>query len=459
MKRLVYIFLFVLALPFVSQAQSGSKLYINVGSANLKKSLMALPAFQYLGSKPGNSQLKLGNKLFTTLFNDLSVSSYFRFIPQDAFLEDATKTALTPKGSAPNGFDFGKWRPLGTEFLIRAGYKVVGSKLSFEAYLYYIPKAQTVLAKTYEGRTKDVRAIAHKFANDIVYKLTGKKGIFTTKLVVGRTSGRQQKEIFVLDYDGQNPIQVTNHRSISFSPSWAPDGKSILYSTFNYHKRKKSRNADLMRYDLTNARRWVLSYRKGINSGGVFFPDMSQILLRISNKGVSDLFTMSVDGKKIRPLTNGPRGAMNVEPSISPDGQKIVFSSDRSSKPMIYVMDKSGRNIEKRTYAGRYNSTPVFSPDGKKIAFAGHDKGKFDVFMMDTNGTNMVRLTSARKKDGTWSDNESPSFSPDGRHIVFTSNRSGYYQLYLVNVDGTNERRITFDTHDYFAPRWSPYMD
>ena len=119
-------------------------------------------------------------------------------------------------------------------------------------------------------------------------------------------------------------------------------------------------------------------------------------------------------------------------------------------------MNATGSNVKRLTYAGRYNSTPTFSPDGQKIAFAGHDKGKFDIFMMDVNGTNMVRLTSARKKDGTWSDNEGPTFSPDGRHIMFASNRSGYYQLYIVNADGTNERRITFDTNDYFAPKWSP---
>ena len=86
-------------------------------------------------------------------------------------------------------------------------------------------------------------------------------------------------------------------------------------------------------------------------------------------------------------------------------------------------------------------------------------KDHFDLFIVDKSGLNMERLTSARKPNGQWADNESPTFSPDGRFIMFTSNRTGTNQLYIISPDGTNERRITFDKYDYTKPKWSPYLE
>ena len=115
--------------------------------------------------------------------------------------------------------------------------------------------------------------------------------------------------------------------------------------------------------------------------------------------------------------------------------------------------------MKRLTFAGVYNSSPAWSPDGKTLAFAGFDKGHFDIFTVGANGKNIRRLTSSRKRNGRWADNEYPSFSPDGRFILFSSNRTGRYQLYIVSVDGQYEHRLTFDNKNYYKPQWSPYMD
>ena len=180
-----------------------------------------------------------------------------------------------------------------------------------------------------------------------------------------------------------------------------------------------------------------------------------------TKKNSADLYRINLNGKNPRPLTRGPYGAMNVEAAVSPDGRKVAFSSDRSGKPMVYVMDINGKNIRKLTNAGRYNSTPSWSPDGKHLTFASLDraKGAFDVMRISINGMKLERLTSARKKNGRWANNEDPAYSPDGRHILFVSDRTGRKQLYLVNPDGTNERRITHDSANYEKPKWSPYTN
>ena len=450
--------LVTLCLPLHTSAKE--RPYINIGTAEIKQSPLALVPLVYLGTpSTASKHLTYGKRFYDIIEKDLTISSYFSFISPEAFVEDYKNKSLTPKENDPTkGFDFSSWKQIGAEFMIRSGFKVAKNQFQYEAYLYHVPQRKLVMGKSYSGSVNDLRTIAHKFCNDIMQALTGKNGFFMTKFVVSRSTSKGEKEIFVMDWDGSNQKQMTNHRTISQSPSWSPNGQYLTYTSFLFHKRYKTRNADLFLYDFKSDKRWMLSYQKGINSGGAFTPDSENVFLRISKTGSSDIYKTDLQGKKLTRLTNGPRGAMNVEPSISPDGTKIAFSSDRSGQPMIYTMGLNGKNVKRLTFAGKYNSSPAWSPDGKRLAFAGFDKGHFDIFTIDASGKNITRLTSAKKRDGRWANNEYPSFSPDGRFILFSSDRSGRYQLYIVSIDGKYEHRLTFDNKNYYKPQWSPYL-
>jgi TolB protein len=454
MKKLL---VFVMALTFggLALAQESD---IKLGEARTKKSLLALPPLNYQGSPSGSSYQSVGSELFNTINNDLNVSAYFQMIPQKGFLEDTGKTSLRPAPGDPGGFKFQSWSTIGAEFLIRAGFYMAGDEVNMEAYLYHVGKAQLVMGKKYKGT--NARKIAHTFANDVLDALTGKKGMFLSKIVVAsnKDSGKY-REIFVMDWDGANPQKLSNHKSISLSPAWSPDGKHIAYTSYVVRAKTKMRNADMFLYDLNSGKRDLVSFRQGLNSGACFAPDNKTIFLTISQQGTPDLYKMSYDGTLKGKITNGPNGAMNVEPAVSPDGSKVAFSSDRSGRPMIYTMGVDGSNIKRITFAGVYNSTPSWSPDGTKIAFAGQSEDHFDIFVMNADGTNMVRLTSAKKSNGRWSTNEDPSFSPDGRFVMYSSNRTGTSQIFISTVDGSEERRVTMDSNDYFKPKWSNNFD
>ena len=438
-------------------AQSQEGIYITVDQAKVKKSLMALPPFQYQGSPTARSGYKrVGKTLYNTIFNDLDISSYFRFIKQEAFLENTKETSLKPYPGDPKGFKFENWRKISTEFLIRGGYRISGDKLTFEVFVYHVPQAKLVLGKTYEAPKKEARNVAHSFANDLIKRLTGKEGMFLSQIVVASDrAGGKWREIFVMDWDGHNATQITKHKNTAISPAFSPDGKMVAYTAYVYHKARKATNPSMFIYELYTGKRYLVSGRKGVNSGAAFAPDNQHLYLTLSQGGSPDIFRITKEGKNLKRITKGPFGAMNVEPAISPDGRKIAFSSDRSGgKPMLYIMNADGSNIKRVTFAGRYNSSPAWSPDGKKIAFAGWDKGHYDIFVMNPDGTGLKRLTSAVKANGKYANNEEPTFSPDGRHVMFTSDRTGKKQLYIVNVDGTNERRITVDRHNYYKPKW-----
>jgi TolB protein len=434
-----------------------AQIYIKMGEAATKKSLIAFPPLQYVGNASAAPNYQsIGADLFKVIFNDLSVSSYFQFIAQSAFLEDSSKTSIRPAPGDPNGFKFESWKQIGAEFLLRASFSIAGDSVTLETYTYHVPGANVVLGKKYRGSLTNLRRIAHTFCNDLLEAMTGRTGMYLSKIAVASDRGGSKfREIYVMDWDGSNIEKITNHRSVALSPSWSPDATKVAYTGFVQRARTKTRNADMFIYELITGKRWLVSYRQGINSGANFAPDNTHLFLTLSQSGTPDIYKMTFDGSLVGKITNGPRGAMNVEPAVSPDGKYIAFSSDRSGQPMIYTMSIDGSNVKRITFAGKYNATPSWSPDGKRLTFAGWSDDHFDVFTMNSDGSDMIRITSSKKPNGKWAQNEDPCFSPDGRNLMYTSNRTGHNQIYISNLDGTDERRVTFDTFNYFKPKWS----
>lgn len=435
-----YLILCILSFALVLPARADEPLIkIAVGQARVKKSIIAFPALAIGNVSNDPEGVLRGVRDIAT--EDLAFSGLFDFLSPTAFVEDASKA-----GIKAGSFKFTDWSSIGSEFLLKGSGKISSGKMILEVYLYAVASGKEILGKRYEASVTASRKVGHTLANDVMFALTGKKGPFTSKVVfVSDRTGK--KEVYVMDYDGENIIKVTSRFSHAMAPAWSPDGSKIVFSAVAKNK-ANVRNHNLYMYDLKSGNITLLSNKPGINSGASYSADGRHIALTMSFPGNPEIFLLDPVTKVAQRVTTS--FGLDVDPSFSPDGKQMAFVSDRAGRPMVYKMDVSGANVTRLTFAGQYNATPSWSPLGDKIAFAGWDQGKFDIFTMNVDGTNIERLTK------NMGNNEDPNFAPDGYFLIYSSNRMGKKNLYITNTDNTVHRRITTNFGNCEAPKWGP---
>ena len=315
-----------------------------------------------------------------------------------------------------------------------------GDGFQFTGEVFDLGTAESVFRRTYPFAAADGRATMHRFNDDLLESLTGDRGIAETKLAFVRQDGKL-KEIWVADYDGQNARQLTHDRSIALSPSWAPWGTELAFTTF------KRGNPDIYLFDQTRGASYPFSTRPGLNTSPCYSPDGKWVACTLSRDGNAEVYLISRDAQTARRLTRNER--IDSSPSFSPTGREIVFTSDRSGSPQVYVMDVEGSNQRLLTLEGKYNDSPQWSPKGDKIVYASRHDAVFDIIVMDANGQNSVQITFDAGH------NENPRWSADARKIYFSSTRSGQRQIYMMNTDGSDVAQLTQGS-DSFNPATGP---
>ncbi|MCK9553679.1 MAG: Tol-Pal system protein TolB, partial [Aquamicrobium sp.] len=190
----------------------------------------------------------------------------------------------------------------------------------------------------------------------------------------------------------------------------------------------------------------------GMTCAPRFSPDGQRVIMSLMrDDGNSNIYSMDLRSRNTTRLTNS--NAIDTSPSYSPDGSKIVFTSDRGGRPHIYVMGADGSGQTRISFGEGTYSTPVWSPRGDLVAFTKQSGGQFQIGVMRTDGSGERILTSGFLQEG-------PTWAPNGRVIMYLKETpgAGGPKLYSVDLTGRNEQQIP--TPNFGSdPAWSPLLD
>ena len=286
----------------------------------------------------------------------------------------------------------------------------------------------------------NLRLAAHKVSDYIYEKLTGEKGIFSTRIAYVTKAGARHT-LWIAESDGENAINYASSNEPIISPSWSPNGSQLSYVSF------ENRKPEIWVFDTTNGKRRLLAGFKGNNSSPSWSPDGRTIALSLSRDGNFQIYSMSSSGGEPTRLTRSD--AIDTEATYSADGKNIYFMSDRGGSPQIYRMSSTGGSATRVTFSGNYNISPSLSPDGRWLAYISRIGGGYKLYVMDlASGTaNAVTDTMADEK---------PSFAANSKLIVYATKIQGREALMTTTVDGRIKAKLGGVAGDIREPAWGP---
>jgi TolB protein len=393
------------------------------------------------GADSPEGRIRLGNRIEEVLKADVRRSLVFSLVdlPSIGIKVGNLRTGPDPafKQAAEHGVSVIVWGKAGMK------NEAKDPDINMEGYVYDAGSDEMVGGKRYAGSTSVVRLMAHRFADELVFRYTGEPGIARTKIVYVSEQG-SARELFVMDYDGYDSRQLTADGFLNLMPRWSPDRRFIVFTAY---RNRNTQSIDMI--ELATGKRWTLVALGGLNITPALSPDGNFLAFASSYEGNSELYRLDTRTKDVQRLTVHAGG--DLSPSWSPSGRELAFTSDRSGGPQIFLMSMDGTNVRRLTFEGDYNAAPAWSPRGNWIAYVCRSPKKdYKICLMTPDGQKRVQLTTGPGVD------DSPSWSPDGRHLVFSSTADGKSQIYMINADGKDLERITFTGTHNSAPAWSP---
>jgi TolB protein len=427
--------LFFCILPVFSNS-AAARIYVDVDSPIFQQIPIAICDFSNQTAS-SDKPTDVGITIPDDVKKDLSLTGLFNILNKKSFLENNS----SDNAAAKEPRRFSDWATIGADYVLQGNITRNDKEIIAESRLFDVTRGELLFDKRYHSEINKLKTISRSIASDILLTLTNDEGDFNTKIVFVSKKG-SKSDIYMINYDGSELKNITNHQSIIIAPRWSPDGNFLAFTSF-----KDGRPAVYIR-NIKNGTEKKVSFFEGLNLCGSFSPDGNKLLLTLSKEGNEELYVLEIDTLKLKRLTNNY--SIDVSPSWSPNGKKIAFVSNRSGSPQIYIMDADGNNVKRITYEGKYNTSPSWSPRGDRIAYEGLVNDKYQIFSVDEEGNHPLQLTFDT------ANNESPSWSPSGRQIVYASQKNSKIKICIMNSNGLSPRVLIENSYKSVMPVWSP---
>jgi TolB protein len=339
--------------------------------------------------------------------------------------------------------DLAAWRQKGADSMVTGSVtQLADGRYDVRLRLWDIVRGQDLGGQSYTVGAADLRLSAHRIADFVYEKLTGEKGIFSTRIAYV-TKAAQKYNLWVADSDGEGAQSALTSPEPIISPAWSPNGTQLAYVSF------ESRKPVIYAHDVASGKRRLLANFRGSNSAPAWSPDGKQLVATLSRDGGSQLYAIGLNGGEPKRLTQS--SSIDTEPAFSPDGRYIYFVSDRGGAPQIYRMSPGGGNAERVTFTGTYNISPAISPDGRWLAYVSRVGGAFKLHVMELATGTVTPITETTA-------DESPSFAPNSRLIVYATHQQGREALMTTTLDGKIKAKLSGAGGDIREPDWGPFQ-
>lgn len=254
-------------------------------------------------------------------------------------------------------------------------------------------------------------------------------------------------QICIMNADGSGMRRLTtgNNRR-HYYPSLAPDGQSVLYTSF-----REENVYEIYSLDLNDGSVDQLTDRLGVLTAPEVSPDGTSITFARGDptNGSYQIMVMDRNGKN---ADNIPQVA-GWDPTWSPDGKQILFASGVDGKTQLFVVNRNGSDLHQVSNLPAIRGRSDWSADGQFIVTYSGPAWNREVYIMNADGSNARQLTP---RGGN---SQGASFSPDGKWVVFTAYFDNYgddhgCEIYIIRTDGTDLRRLTNNDYCDYQPRW-----
>lgn len=400
--------------------------------AQLRVDISGVGATQYPIAVADFSGSPAGDSVAEVIRSDLSSSGQFQMI-------NATGANL----SADSSIDYENWRNRGSDYLAYGSVTQSAGQYNITYRLVDVVNNVEMDGIAFAGNEKELRRLSHRIADRIYEKITGIRGVFSTRIAyVLQTNDTY--ELQIADADGQNPQVMLRSKSSIISPAWSPDGSKLAYVSFETDK------PVVYVQNLSTGKREPIANFKGNNSAPAWAPSGNQLAVVLSRDGISQIYTINADGSGLRRVMRSP--LIDTEPSYTPDGGSLVFTSDRGGNPQIYEVSLNGGEARRITFNGSYNISPKVSPDGNSLVYVTRRDGAFRVALQEMRTGSEQLLT-------TGPDDQSPSFAPNGMQVLYSSTQGGRNVLAVTSVDGRVRHTLSPLNGKVREPTWGPFTN